>query len=161
MDRKQVIRIGVLVLAYVLLGNARSIQPNPFIPGANIAVNMFVPVLAGVLFGMRAGILVGVLGTFLTALTPAGSVFEWLAIIPHGIMGGIAGHLRGKLPSPIVACSLIVGHVLNLVMFISFNAMQTSMLTGALLYGLLYEMFMGVVALMLVAGIYRLAGGTD
>ena len=73
--QRDVSQVVLPVILYVLLGNARSIQPNPFIPGAVIAVNMVVPVLTGILFGRVPGLLVGLLGTLLNAVSPAGSLF--------------------------------------------------------------------------------------
>ena len=105
-DWKWLSRLAILIAVYILLGNSRSIQPNPFIPGAIIAVNMIVPVIAGILFGSWTGFLVGIFGTFLNSLTPAGSFFEFLAVLPHGIMGFLAGYFSGKLPSPILSLSL-------------------------------------------------------
>jgi uncharacterized membrane protein len=153
----QSLQVIMAVLLYVLLGNARSIQPNPFIPGAIVAVNMTVPILAGILFGRVPGLLVGLLGTLLNALSPAGSIFETLAIVPHGIMGFVAGYFRETAPTPIVACSLIVGHALNLTMYVLFGPLSVSSLLGPnVWYGLAYETFGGVVAVTIMAGIYRL-----
>jgi uncharacterized membrane protein len=97
--------MGVLILLYVLMGNSRAIQENPFIPGAIIAVNMIVPVVGGILFGRACGFWVGLIGTALNALTPAGSLFEVLAIIPHAAMGYTAGQLSGRVPTPFPAPS--------------------------------------------------------
>jgi uncharacterized membrane protein len=155
--QRDVSQIVLPVILYVLLGNARSIQPNPFIPGAIIAVNMVIPVLAGILFGRVAGLLVGLLGTLLNAVTPAGSLFEFLSIVPHGIMGWVAGHYREKVPTLILACSLIVGHGLNILMYVLFGALSfASLLHLTFWYGLAYETFAGVIAVSILAGIYRL-----
>jgi predicted PurR-regulated permease PerM len=108
-----------LICVYVLLGNARGVQANPFMDGASVAVNMIIPVLAGMLLGMRAGASVGFFGTLLNALSPAGSLFEFAAIIPHTAMGMVAGYLKTKgNPSPTSALSIIVGHVFNTVVFL-------------------------------------------
>jgi uncharacterized membrane protein len=155
--QRDVSQIILPVILYVLLGNARSIQPNPFIPGAIIAVNMVIPVLAGILFGRVAGLLVGLLGTLLNAITPAGSLFEFLSIVPHGIMGWVAGHFRERMPTLILACSLIVGHGLNILAYVLFGALSfASLLHLTFWYGLAYETFAGVIAVSILAGIYRL-----
>ncbi|HSB69037.1 MAG TPA: ECF transporter S component [Candidatus Methylomirabilis sp.] len=160
--RKDVSRVVLAVILYLLLGNARSVQPNPFIPGAIIAVNMVIPVLSGILFGRLAGLLVGLLGTSLNAISPAGSLFELLSIIPHGIMGWVAGHFRQRMPTPILACSLIVGHGLNILMYVLFGALSfASLLHLTFWYGLTYETFAGVVAVTILAGIYRLGFQTS
>jgi uncharacterized membrane protein len=150
-------RVAACVALYVLLGNARSVRPNPFIPGAIVAVNMVVPVLAGILFGPRTGFLTGVLGTALNALSPAGSPFERLAILPHGAMGFAAGWLRGRAPAPIAALALLLGHVLNLAFFALFRLMPTTVLAGTALWtGILYETVIGVMSVTVMAGVYRL-----
>lgn len=152
-----VFQVALLVLLYVLLGNARSVQPNPFIPGAIIAVNMVIPVLSGILFGRQAGLLVGLLGTSLNTITPAGSLFELLSILPHGTMGWVAGHFRHRVPTPILACSLVVGHGLNILMYVLFGVLPfASLLHTTFWYGLAYETFAGVIAVTILAGIYRL-----
>jgi uncharacterized membrane protein len=154
--QRDVCQVVLPALLYLLLGNARSIQPNPFIPGAIIAVNMVIPVLTGILFGRVPGLLVGLLGTLLNAISPAGSLFEFLSIVPHGIMGWVAGQFREKFPTPIVACSLIVGHGLNILMYVLFGLLSfTSLLRPTFWYGLTYETFAGVIAVTIMAGIYR------
>ena len=86
-DRKtELFRMTVLILLYALIGNARSIQPNPFIPGAVIAVYMVVPVVGGLLFGPLVGLVAGVFGALLNAISPAGSPFEFASVLPHGVM---------------------------------------------------------------------------
>ena len=154
--QRDVFQVVLPVILYVLLGNARSIQPNPFIPGAIIAVNMVVPVLTGILFGRVAGLLVGLLGTLLNAVSPAGSLFEFLSIVPHGTMGWVAGHYRERVPTLILACSLIVGHGLNILAYVLFGLLPfTSVLHLTFWYGLAYETFAGVIAVTVLAGIYR------
>src|SRR5512143_2661188 len=151
--QRDVCQVVLPILLYFLLGNARSIEPNPFIPGADIAVNMVIPVLTGILFGRVPGLLVGLLGTLLNAISPAGSLFEFLSIVPHGIMGWVAGHFREKFPTPIVACSLIVGHGLNILMYVLFGSLAfTSLLGPSFWYGLAYETFAGVIAVTILAG---------
>jgi uncharacterized membrane protein len=79
---------------------------------------MVIPVVAGIIFGPRVGAGAGFLGTLLNALiyqfvSPPRAVFEFLAIIPHTIMGAVAGSLRGKIPTPFIAPTIAIGHVLN------------------------------------------------
>ncbi len=155
-------RTFVFVVLYVLIGNARSIEVNPFFPGAIIAVYMVVPVIAGMLFGMRTGLLVGLIGTAVNAgiyqtYDPDRAVFEALAILPHGIMGMTAGWLRGKLPTPFIAPSVIVGHLLNLVAFLIAGKMEFSALSdGQLWLALAYESFLGVITIIVMITVYRL-----
>jgi len=154
---REIAKVLFPVILYVLIGNARSIQPNPFIPGAVIAVYMVVPVTAGILFGRRTGLLVGILGTLANALSPAGTAFEFAAILPHGVMGYVAGFLRGKFPTPLVACSLLVGHVLNLMVYLNIGLMESSVLSDRhFWYGLTYECLIGVMTVYVIVTVYRL-----
>jgi len=151
------LRVLVLILLYLLLGNARSIQENPFIPGAVIAVNMIIPVIAGILFGKWAGLAVGIFGTFLNSLTPAGSFFEFLSVLPHGVMGFSAGHFKGRFLSVIVMLSLVIGHILNIIMFISFKVMPITLLLNVSFWlALAYEIFTGAVAIIVIVALYRI-----
>jgi len=160
--RKELIRTLILIALYVLLGNARSIEENPFIPGASIAVNMIVPITAGILFGKKCGFFVGILGTLLNSFTPAGSIFEILAILPHGIMGYAAGLMKQRYASPIAASAILVGHVLNIVMFSLYTAstgtvlLEPSMLMNSQFwFGIISESIVDVIAIMILIGVYR------
>jgi len=155
--RNEILRTVVLIVIYVLLGNARSIQSNPVIPGAVIAANMIVPVIAGILFGKRTGALVGFFGTLLNALSPAGTVFEFAAIIPHAVMGWSAGFIKEKMPRFIAAFALIIGHVLNIDFFILFKLINFSQIANWIFWrSLVYESFAEIVSIVLIVSIYRL-----
>ncbi len=155
--RNEAIIVAVFVVLYVLIGNARSIHENPFIPGAVIAVNMIVIVLAGILFGKRTGFLVGIIGTALNYFSPAGSIFELLSIIPHGIMGLSAGFLKERFSTPLAGLSLVVGHTLNTIVYIGFDLVPKDALSNPQFWsGIAYEVFIGVIAITLIASIYKL-----
>jgi uncharacterized membrane protein len=154
---KSIAEVAIPVILYVLIGNARSIEPNPFIPGSVIAVYMVVPVVAGILFGCRTGFLVGILGAFFNALSPAGSAFEFVSIIPHGLMGAAAGCLRGKFPTPFVASTILVGHSLNILAYVSIGLMEVSPLTAkSFWYGLAYESLIDIMTIYVIVTVYRM-----
>ena len=158
-QKREILTIIVLIVLYLLMGHARSVQQNPCIDGATIAVNMIVPVIGGILFGARVGFCAGILGTLLNALTlpyPACS-FERLAIVPHGIMGFTAGWFREKLPYPLLTGSLMVGHLLNLLFFTIFGLITVETITNiALWFGIAYETITGAIAIIIIVSIYRL-----
>ena len=155
--RRTLIATGILVILYVLLGNARSIEENLFIPGATIAVSMIVPVVGGVLFGKRVGFAVGILGTLANSLSPAGSIFTYLAILPHGIMGFTAGYLQERIGPPIPALSIMVGHFLNIFAYISFGLIPMGTISDSTFWlGLGYETVIGVMTIALIVAIYRM-----
>src|SRR3970282_671328 len=106
--------------------------------GSIIAINMVVVVIAGILLGPRMGALVGFVGTLLNAIiSPAGSQsFEFVAVIPHTIMGYVAG-LLGRVNQIVAAFAILVGHGLNIVGFLLVGLLPFSAVAGAaLLVGL-------------------------
>jgi len=143
----------VLIILYILLGNSRSVQPNPFIPGAVIAVNMIIPVIGGILFGKRVGLLAGFFGTLINAAL-TGSVFEYIAIIPHSIMGFVAGYYMKKLPSPALSFSILIGHGLNIILFLAFKLIPS--LSIWFWYGLAYESFAEILGIIVVTTLYKM-----
>lgn len=172
----ELFRVAVLVILYTLIGNARSVEPNPFIPGAIVAVNMVIPVLAGVLFGARTGLLVGFFGALANALVlhtlnPQGNPqahlsaeFELLAAAPHAAMGFLAGYLRRWLPTFILAGSLIVGHVLSIAFFLTVPPLLGQeplvpfhvLMNSNLWYAILYETFIGIITVTVMTAVYRI-----
>jgi len=151
--RRDLIKTLVLIIVYVLLGSARSIQENPFIPGAIIAVNMFIPVLAGILFGKYKGLMVGFFGTLANALI-TNNPFEYAAIIPHTIMGFMAGYLNKKIVFGQAPLSLLIGHILNIVAFMIIGLMVS--INPQLLLGVAYEIFIGSLAVLIISNLYCL-----
>jgi uncharacterized membrane protein len=153
----EALTVAIFALLYVLIGNARSVHDNPFIPGAIVSVSVIVPVLAGILFGQRAGFLTGIFGTALNYLSPAGSLFELLSIIPHGIMGFSAGFLKRRFSTPIAALALVVGHILDTSVYIALNIIPRDTVTNPQFWsGMAYETFIGVIGITLITSIYRL-----
>ncbi len=152
------ITTALFSIAYVLIGNARSIHENPFIPGAVVAVNMVVPVVAGILFGWRVGFFVGLLGTLGNALSPAGSTFEYLSILPHALMGLSAGILKNYVPTPVAALALVVGHALNLAAYTLYGLVSSAVFQNPQFWdGLFYEIFIGIATITICSSIYRLS----
>jgi len=156
MKWKKIVMVLIFASLYVLLGNARSIQPNPFIDGAVIAVNMIIPVIAGLIFGPMAGLFTGLLGTGVNAQITQ-SNFEFLAILPHGAMGMFAGYLRKKYPTPIAASSIMLGHGLNILFFYfaGLIAIETFQNIG-FWKGLFFEILVGIVAIIVLVSVYKL-----
>lgn len=163
--RRYFLTASVFILLYLLIGNARSIQPNPFVTGGTIAVNMVIPVLAGVLFGRWMGLTVGLTASLINGLIPG---FFWtgneiaaidlFAAIPHGIMGYLAGYLARKYSDLVAFSSLLVGHALNLTAFFLGGIMTWAELNNPSLWGqILTETVIGMMACMILVALYRLA----
>ena len=74
MSTRQIAYVAVLAALYVVVGQVVRFIPNPMVPGAIIALNMVVVVIAGILLGPTSGALVGLIGTAVNGfLTPAGT----------------------------------------------------------------------------------------
>jgi LytS/YehU family sensor histidine kinase len=156
------VRIIVLVILYVLLGNIPQIQQNPIIRDATLAVNMIIVVLAGVLFGRKVGLSVGLFGTFFNALSPAGNAFEFAAIVPHIIMGWTAGALKENTSVFWGSLAIILGHLLNILVFLMAGLITLGVISSnTFWYGLGFEALLGIVSVNIIVFICRLIGGKD
>lgn len=156
-NNKTVIRIIVLVIIYVLLGNIPQINRNPIIANATLAVNMIVIVISGILFGSWVGFFVGLFGTFFNALSPAGNAFEFASIVPHAVMGGFAGYL-GKRTQPYWASfAIIIGHLLNVATYVIAPGLLelVDIQKVHFWYGLGYETIFGIISISLIVYIYQ------
>lgn len=150
------IKIIILVVLYVLLGNAPAIRVNPIVPGAIVAVNMIVIVLAGIFFRGRIGAAVGFFGTLINSLV-TGSPFEFAAIIPHTIMGWFAGYIKSKTNIVITSFTIIIGHALNILMYLLTNLLDASILGSSVFWiGITYETIFGIVAIIIIAYLCKL-----
>src|SRR5688572_27624350 len=113
MTAREITYVALLAALYVVVGQVVRFVHNPMVPGAIIALNMIVIVIAGILLGPAAGALVGMIGTAVNGfLTPAGNAFERAAIVPHLIMGLTAG-IIGRRSVFAGALCVLVGHGLN------------------------------------------------
>jgi uncharacterized membrane protein len=145
---KRIVGLTVLILAYPLMHYIVQYIPNPFVPHANLAINMIFPILAGYFFGPISGAVAGALGTGVSALL-APDIYDALAILPHmtmGLLAGIAGNSQAQFPS---ALCIAVGHILNILFFWRFGFLEyTGWYTLAL--GLVTESTIDVVAIILI-----------
>jgi len=149
--RKQVFGVTAFTLIYPAM-QVLVIQyiPNPMVPGAIIALNMIMPVLAGFFFGPWCGAIAGGAGTGIAALL-TGSIYTALAIVPHTIMGAVAGW-TGKYRSEfLTASTILIGHFLNMLLYI-----RTGVITiptekiGVTLLGLATESMIDIIAIVLL-----------
>lgn len=148
--RKRLIGITAFTLAYPALELVIQYLPNPMVPGAIIALNMIMPVLAGYFYGPWSGAIVGGAGTGIAALL-GGSIFNYLAIIPNAIMGAVAGW-TGKFRSEfLTAATILVGHTLNMFVFIGAGVITIpAEKVGTTLLGLGAESMIDIVAIVLL-----------
>ena len=166
------VRVCVLVTLYLLLANARSVQPNPVNPDAIMAIQVIVPVIAGLLSGPRIGALVGGLGTLLAVAVHAlkglagGDVvlgssnleFEAVMVLPNIISGALSGWLSKHLPSPLPASALAAAHLLGILGFALLGYLPPENLRSSQLWlSVAWESFIGIALVTAAVGIYRLA----
>lgn len=158
MSTRQIAYVGVLAALYVVIGQyVTQFLPNPMVPGAIIAINMVVVVIAGILLGPTTGALVGLIGTTINAfLSPTGSRgFEFAAIIPHTIMGLAAGVLA-RMNQPLAALAIIVGHLLNIAAFLIAGLLPFNQLAATIFsVGLLIEAVIDLVVIWLAVAALR------
>jgi len=155
MSPRLMAQVAVLAAVYVVLGQVVRFIPNPMVPGAIVALNMVVVVIAGMLLGPAAGVSVGLIGTLVNALSPAGNPFEWAAIVPHMVMGFVAG-LAGPRHLILGALTIIVGHALNIVAFILVGLIPASQVAVTIFsVGLLAEVVIDVVVILAAVPLLR------
>ncbi|MBN8658714.1 MAG: hypothetical protein J0M11_23455 [Anaerolineae bacterium] len=121
--------------------------PNPLVPRASLAINMIFPILAGYFYGSLSGALAGLLGTGLSALL-APDIYDALAVLPHTVMGFIAGLAGNSRSQFLAALSVLVGHALNILFFWRFEYLSIES-PFILFLGLLTETTVDIVAVIL------------
>lgn len=147
-SRRGHLGLVILTLAYPLTHFIVQYIPNPFVPSADIALNMIFPILAGYFYGPMSGAVAGALGTGLSAWLGA-DLYDLAAILPHALMGataGLAGESRAQFPA---AFSVLIGHLLNILSYWRFGLLTFEHL-NTLVLGLLTETTIDVVATILL-----------
>lgn len=148
---KRFLVLGALTILYPLTTLLVQEIPNPMLVDGYLALNMVFPVLAGFLLGPRSGALSGGVGTALAALLYQ-SPFDAAAIIPHSIMGLAAGLLGRKGSELPTSLALVLGHALNMCVFLAFGLIEVRPQdTVPLLLGLGTEAMVGI-AVVALAG---------
>lgn len=110
----------LFILAYPVMHYFVGYIPNPLVPSASLAINMIFPILAGYFYGPLSGGVAGLLGTGLSALL-APDIYDALAILPHAIMGFVAGLAGNSRNQFLAAFSILIGHALNILFFWRFE----------------------------------------
>jgi uncharacterized membrane protein len=154
---KNIIKIFVLILLYLLIGQINSVIPNPMVPGAIVAANMIIIVIAGILFGKEVGLIVGLMGTLINAVimgNAAGANFEYASIIPHLIMGWSAGKLKEKNGLFISSLAIIAGHALNIIAYLIVGLMKTTDINSIFWRGLGYEAVFGIISIIIISWLF-------
>jgi hypothetical protein len=148
MANKKMIGLSVLTLAYPLTHYFVQYIPNPLVPHAILAINMIFPILAGYFFGPVSGAIAGAFGTGISAFISP-DIYDALAILPHAIMGllaGIAGNSEARFPG---AFSILAGHILNILFFWRFGFLEFNE-KYTLFLGLITESTIDIVAIILL-----------
>ncbi|MDR5683111.1 MAG: ECF transporter S component [Armatimonadota bacterium] len=157
MSTRQLTYGAIFAALYVVIGQfVTQYLPNPMIPGAVIALNMTVVVIAGILFGPAVGGMVGLVGTAVNfVLTPtAAKPFEGWAILPHTAMGAAAGLARNAHPV-LASLTILVGHALNVLFYVATGLLPLrDVIVAGFVVGLGFETIVDVGVI--VAAVYLL-----
>jgi uncharacterized membrane protein len=125
------------------------------VPGAIVALNMIMPVLAGYFYGPMSGAAAGGLGTALAALYDA-SLFNGLAIFPHALMGLAAGWIGRYRSDLLSATTILLGHTLNMLFYLRLGVISIAPdQWGTTLLGLATETMVDIVAIVLVIALLK------
>jgi len=149
------LRILAGVIAYVALGQLTHYIPNPMLPQASLALNIVVPVIIVYWDGAVSGAITGALGTLLNFLlkVPFYNVdtYELLAIMPHTLMGALAGWrgFRGLRVS--AALTVFAGHALNLAIYGAVGLISIEVMQSASFWlGLMAEIMISLILIVLI-----------
>lgn len=150
---KSYVGLVLLTLAYSLTHYIVQYIPNPVVPNANIAINMIFPILAGYFYGPVSGAFAGALGTGFSAIVYV-DMYDAFAILPHTVMGFVAGYAGNARLQFFAALSVISGHLLNVLFFWRF-ALLVIENPFTLILGLLTETTVDVVAVILFIVLFQ------
>jgi uncharacterized membrane protein len=151
---RQIAFVAIFVALYAVVGQVIRFIPNPMVPGAIIALNMTVVVIAGILLGPVPGALVGALGSLVDGVI-RGSAFQLWAIGPHAVMGLVAG-LLAQINPTVAALAIIVGHALNIAVYILVGLLPASQVAVGIFWtGLLVETVIDLVVIWLAVALLR------
>lgn len=138
----------ILTLAYPVAHFLVAKIPNPVVPSANLALNMIFPILAGYFYGPISGAMAGAFGTGIAALVSP-DLYDVMSILPHAVMGYVAGLAGGSRSQFVAALSIILGHLLNVLFYWRFELITADNM-GILFLGLLTETTVDIVAIVLL-----------
>ena len=150
---KSNVGLALLILAYSMAHYVVQYIPNPVVPNANIAINMIFPILAGYFYGPVSGVIAGTLGTGLSAVVYA-DMYDVLAILPHAVMGFLAGYAGNYHLHFMAALSIVAGHLLNILFFWRFDQLVIES-PYTLILGLITETTVDVVAVVLFIVLFQ------
>lgn len=152
---KRLVGVIVFTLLYPLLRPVVEHIPNPMVPGAVVALNMIMPILAGYFYGPLSGAVAGGVGTAIAALLGV-NMFDGLAILPHAIMGIAAGWLGQRRNDFLSSTTIMIGHVLNMLFFWRMGIFTITLnQLGVVLLGLVTETMIDIVAIILVIALLK------
>ncbi len=148
------------ILAYAGLGQVTHFIPNPMVSEASLALNMVVPVIIGYFGGSVAGAAVGLLGTTLNYLVKiplyGPDTYELVAILPHTVMGAVAGWRALGHTRIGTALTVVVGHGLNIAGFLLVGLLPFMVLKDTSFWtGLLTETMVDIILIALFIGLQR------
>lgn len=152
---RRLIEVVGFIMLYPLSAEFIQYIPNPMVPGAIVALNMIVPVLAGYFYGPVTGAVVGGFGTAIAALWRV-SMYDGLAIFPHLLMGYAAGWVGNYRKEFLAALTILIGHSLNMLFYLRLALFSIpASEVGTTLLGLAVETMIDMVAIMLLVAVLK------
>jgi hypothetical protein len=157
--------IGLLSILYVTLGAyAVTYIPNPFLNNFPIAFNMTIVVFAGIVFGKKTGMWVGITGAVLGVIAAlllkpftASYLFSISNIIPHAIMGYLAGVLADRYNPFLGSLSIIAGHTLNIIVFLLGGLFTLNRINAVFWQSITYETMIDIIAINMLGMIFLIS----
>lgn len=155
--KDEIFTLFVFSAIYLLMANARTSNINPFMPELKLGTIIAVPIVAGILFGCRTGLLVGIVAPALNVLTPASSGYDLLLIVPYAFVGFMSGLLQDRIPSPLIAGLALAGNLIKFILFTFLGMLSFAVFVNKMFwFGFIYEGFLEIVIIIVASSIYRL-----
>ncbi|MFP4345656.1 MAG: sensor histidine kinase [Anaerolineales bacterium] len=165
-ERAKVGTFVVGVLAYVLLQQVTPYLPNPLVITEHLQLHLIVPVVAGYFGGSLPGALVGLIGSLVSLLleAPLGAggdlPRQLLLLLPHTIMGAVAGWARMRRTRMKAALVVLVGYGLDLTARLLGGELALSTLLESTFWtGLLADGMVNLILVTLSIGIIQSVRG--
>jgi hypothetical protein len=147
----------LFIIIYLLLSNAKSIKPNPFMFELMLTSGIMITLIAGIIFNWRIPIFIAIIGGLINYFFIAENIDKLLVIIPNIIVGVMAGLLKCKLPSPIVALLIIPGNIIKYSLFNYFNTIEIFLFNKIdFWFAFSYECFINYITIIIIISIYRI-----
>ncbi|MFP4402781.1 MAG: hypothetical protein ACLFPJ_00325 [Candidatus Woesearchaeota archaeon] len=155
--KKEITFIFLFTTIYILLSNAKSISSNPFMHEILLTSGIIIPLLAGIILNSRIAFFVAIIGGFVNYFFITNEIDRLLVIIPNVFVGVIAGLIKCKFPSIIVALLIIPANFIKYLLFNYFGVVNVFLFDKFdFLKAFIYENFIQFITIIIIISIYRI-----